>query len=183
LVQDICSSETLVHGGFVAGVVTVALGTVSSYTLVHVWSSETLVQAGFVAGVVTVAPESVSSYIQVYVWSSETLVQVGFVAGVVTVALESVSSYILAHVWSSETLVQAGFVAGVVTVALESVFLYTLLSGIIITFLPFSLSNKAIHPILQSTWNLPPYTFAMSALSKQNKLCCNGSASRELSGC
>jgi len=152
LVQDICSSETLVHGGFVAGVVTVALGTVSSYTLVHVWSSETLVQAGFVAGVVTVAPESVSSYIQVYVWSSETLVQVGFVAGVVTVAL-------------------------------ESVFLYTLLSGIIITFLPFSLSNKAIHPILQSTWNLPPYTFAMSALSKQNKLCCNGSASRELSGC
>jgi len=125
LVQDICSSETLVHGGFVAGVVTVALGTVSSYTLVHVWSSETLVQVGFVAGVVTVALESVSSYIQVYVWSSETLVQVGFVAGVVTVAL-------------------------------ESVFLYTVHSGIPITFLPFSLSNKAIHPILRSTWDLPP---------------------------
>ncbi len=115
--------------------------------------------------------------------SSETLVHGGFVAGVVTVALGAVSSYTLVHVWSSETLVQVGFVAGVVTVALESVFLYTLHSGILITFLPFSLSNKAIHPILRSTWDLPTYTFAMSALSKQNKLCCNGSASRELSGC
>jgi len=36
LVQDICSSETLVHGGFVAGVVTVVLESVSSYILAHV---------------------------------------------------------------------------------------------------------------------------------------------------
>lgn len=67
MVQDICSSETLVQVVFVAVVVTVALESVSSYTLTYVWSSKTLVQVGFVAGVITVVLEFVSSYTLVYV--------------------------------------------------------------------------------------------------------------------